>query len=173
MRGDHVIASSSLYGGTYNLLHYTLANLGIDTTFVDANDLDGFRAAIRPNTRLIFAESLGNPKNEVFDFEPIAEIAHQAGIPLVIDNTAATPYLLRPLEWGADIVVHSLTKFLGGHGTSLGGIIVDSGKFDWGSGRFPRLHHPRPELPWFGMVGITRATAQFKFYPSCPRDRYA
>lgn len=148
--GDHVIASSSLYGGTYNLLHYTLANLGIDTTFVDANDLDGFRAAIRPNTRLIFAESLGNPKNEVFDFEPIAEIAHQAGIPLVIDNTAATPYLLRPLEWGADIVVHSLTKFLGGHGTSLGGIIVDSGKFDWGSGRFPRFTTPDPS--YHGLV---------------------
>jgi O-acetylhomoserine (thiol)-lyase len=148
--GDHVVASSSLYGGTYNLLHYTLANLGIDTTFVDAANPENFRAAIRPNTKLFFAETLGNPKNDVLDFEPVAAIAHEAGIPLIIDNTAATPYLIRPFEWGADIVVHSLTKFLGGHGTSLGGIIVDSGKFDWSSGRFPRF--TQPDQSYHGLV---------------------
>jgi len=148
--GDHVVASSSLYGGTYNLLHYTLTDLGIETTFVDAAYPENFRAALRPNTKLIFAETIGNPKCDVLDFTPVAAIAHDAGIPLVIDNTAATPYLFRPLEWGADIVVHSLTKFLGGHGTSLGGVIVDSGKFDWGNGNFPRYSTPDPS--YHGLV---------------------
>ncbi len=148
--GDHIVASSSLYGGTYNLLHYTLANLGIETTFVDAANPENFRAAIRPNTKLIFAETLGNPKNDVLDFEPVAAIAHEAGIPLVIDNTAATPYLIKPIDWGADIVIHSLTKFLGGHSTSIGGIIVDSGKFDWSSGRFPRF--TTPDGSYHGLV---------------------
>jgi O-acetylhomoserine (thiol)-lyase len=142
--GDHIVSSASLYGGTYNLLHYTLPKLGIETTFVDASDPENFRAAIRPNTKAVYAESLGNPKNDILDIEPVAKIAHDNGLPLIIDNTVATPYLLRPIEWGADIVVHSLTKFLGGHGTSVGGIIVDSGKFDWTGGRFPAFTDPDP-----------------------------
>jgi O-acetylhomoserine (thiol)-lyase len=142
--GDHIVASESLYGGTYNLLHYTLANLGIETTFVDPRDPDNFRKAIQSNTKLFFAETIGNPKNDVLDFKAVSEIAHADGIPLIIDNTAATPYLVRPIEHGADIVVHSLTKFLGGHGTSIGGVIVDSGKFDWSNGRFPRFTTPDP-----------------------------
>jgi O-acetylhomoserine (thiol)-lyase len=142
--GHHIVASESLYGGTYNLLHYTLAKLGVETTFVDPANPENFRAAIRPNTKLVYAESLGNPKSDVLDIEAVAAIAHANGLPLVIDNTVTTPYLLRPFEWGADVVVHSLTKFLGGHGTSVGGIIVDSGKFDWTSGRFPGLTEPDP-----------------------------
>lgn len=148
--GDHIVASSSLYGGTYNLLHYTLKNLGIETTFVDAADPENIRAAIRPNTKLVYAETLGNPKNDVLDFEKVAPIVHAAGLPLIVDSTAATPYLIRPIEWGADIVIHSMTKFLGGHGTSIGGIIVDSGKFDWSSGRFPRFTNPEPS--YHGLV---------------------
>ncbi len=148
--GDHIVASSSLYGGTYNLLHYTLADLGIETSFVDPTYPENFRKAIKPNTKLIFAETLGNPKNDVLDFEKISPIAKEAGVPLVIDNTATTPYLIRPFEWGADIIIHSLTKFLGGHGTSIGGIIVDSGKFDWSSGRFPRFTNPEPS--YHGLV---------------------
>jgi len=148
--GDHIVSSASLYGGTYNLLHYTLANLGIETTFVDPTDPENFRKAIRPNTKLVFAETLGNPKNDVLDFEAVAAVAHDNGLPLIIDNTAATPYLVRPIEWGADIVIHSLTKFLGGHGTSIGGIIVDSGKFDWTNGRFPAFTKPDPS--YHGLV---------------------
>lgn len=142
--GDHIVASSSLYGGTYNLFHYTLRKLGLDTTFVDPFDPDNFRRAIKDNTRLVYAESLGNPANDVLDFEQVAAAAHDHGLPLIIDNTVASPYLLRPIEWGADIVVHSLTKFLGGHGTSLGGIIIDSGKFNWDNGKFPELTEPDP-----------------------------
>jgi len=148
--GDHVVAASSIYGGTYNLLHYTLADLGIETTFVNADDPESFRKAIRPNTKLIYGETLGNPKNNMLNIEAVAAIAHEAGLPLVVDNTAASPYLVRPIEWGADIVIHSLTKFLGGHGTSLGGIIVDSGKFDWNSGRFPRF--TTPDASYHGLV---------------------
>jgi O-acetylhomoserine (thiol)-lyase len=142
--GEHIVSSASLYGGTYNLFHYTLPKMGIEATFVDPSDPEDFRKAITPKTRLIFAETLGNPKNDMLDLEAVAKIAHAAGIPLVIDNTVATPYLCRPFEWGADIVVHSLTKFLGGHGTSLGGIIVDSGKFDWANGKFPALVEADP-----------------------------
>ena len=142
--GDHLVSSASLYGGTYNLLHYTLPKLGIETTFVDPSDPDDFKRAIRDNTRLVYAESLGNPKNDVLDIEPVAHIAHDAGLPLIIDNTVTTPYLLNPIQWGADIVVHSLTKFLGGHGTSIGGIIVDSGKFNWANGKFPEFTEPDP-----------------------------
>ena len=142
--GQHLVSATSLYGGTYNLFHYTFPKLGIETTFVDPSDPDGFKRAIRPNTRLIYAETLGNPKNDMVDFEAVAKIAHDAGLPLVIDNTVTTPYLCRPFEWGADIVVHSLTKFLGGHGTSIGGIIVDSGKFNWANGKFPELTEPDP-----------------------------
>ncbi|MDR3709047.1 MAG: O-acetylhomoserine aminocarboxypropyltransferase/cysteine synthase [Capsulimonadaceae bacterium] len=148
--GDHIVSSASLYGGTYNLFHYTLAELGIETTFIDSSDPEAYRKAIKPNTKLIYGETIGNPKNDIFDIEPVAKIAHEAGLPLVLDSTAATPYLLRPFEWGADIVVHSLTKFLGGHGTSIGGIIVDSGKFDWTSGRFPRF--TEPEAAYHGLV---------------------
>jgi O-acetylhomoserine (thiol)-lyase len=148
--GDHIVSSVSLYGGTYNLFAHTLRKLGIETTFVDPSKPANFAGALRPNTKLIFAESLGNPKNDVLDFEAVAAIAHGAGIPLVIDNTVTTPYLLRPFEWGADIVVHSLTKFLGGHGTSIGGIIVDSGKFDWTSGNFPDYTQPDPS--YHGLV---------------------
>ncbi len=142
--GDHIVSSASLYGGTYNLLHYTLPKLGIATSFVDPGDADNFRRAITPRTRLIFTEALGNPKSDVHDLEAIAGVAHGAGIPLLVDNTVTTPYLLRPFEWGADIVVHSLTKFLGGHGTSIGGIVVDSGRFNWANGKFPAFTDPDP-----------------------------
>ena len=142
--GDHIVASASLYGGTYNLFHYTLPKLGIETTFVDPSDPENFRAAITDKTRLVYAESLGNPKNDVLDIEPVAAVAHEAGLPLIIDNTVTTPYLLNPIQWGADIVVHSLTKYLGGHGTSVGGIIVDSGKFNWANGKFPAFTEPDP-----------------------------
>jgi O-acetylhomoserine (thiol)-lyase len=135
--GDEIISTTSLYGGTYNLFHYTFPRLGITVKFVDADDFDGLRAAITPRTRAIYTESLGNPKLDVVDLEKLAAIAHENGLPLVVDNTSASPALLQPIEWGADIVLNSATKFLGGHGTSLGGIIVDAGKFDWAaSGRF-------------------------------------
>jgi O-acetylhomoserine (thiol)-lyase len=144
--GDHVVASPSLYGGTYNLLHYTLPKLGIEVSFVeDPHDLDQWRAAVRPETRVFFGETLPNPKNDVFDLEGVSAVAHENGVPLMVDNTVATPYLFRPLEWGADIVVHSLTKFIGGHGTSIGGAIVDGGTFDYGaSGRFANFTEPDP-----------------------------
>ena len=144
--GDHIVSSASLYGGTYNLFHHTLPKAGIEVTFVhDPSDLDEWRAAVRPNTKAFYGESLPNPKNDVFDIEAVAEVAHAEGVPLIVDNTIPTPYLIRPLEWGADIVVHSLTKFLGGHGTSIGGAIVDGGTFDFGaSGRFPGFTEPDP-----------------------------
>ncbi|MBO4704969.1 MAG: O-acetylhomoserine aminocarboxypropyltransferase/cysteine synthase [Spirochaetaceae bacterium] len=138
--GDHIVSSKTIYGGTYNLLAHTLAGFGIDTTFVDGNDVNNFAKAIKPNTKAIFIETLGNPNSDILDVEAIAEIAHKNKIPLIVDNTFGTPYLFRPIEHGADIVVHSATKFIGGHGTSLGGVIVDSGKFDWkASGKFPLL----------------------------------
>ncbi|MEN6544462.1 MAG: O-acetylhomoserine aminocarboxypropyltransferase/cysteine synthase family protein [Armatimonadia bacterium] len=140
--GDHVVASSSLYGGTYNLLHHTLGRLGIETTFVDPSDPDNFARAITDKTKLVYAESLGNPKSDVLDIAGVAKATHDAGLPLIIDNTVTTPYLLNPIEWGADVVLHSLTKFLGGHGTSVGGVIVDSGRFDWGNGKFPEFTEP-------------------------------
>ncbi|MYS87662.1 bifunctional o-acetylhomoserine/o-acetylserine sulfhydrylase [Embleya scabrispora] len=143
--GDHIVSSSSLYGGTYNLFHWTLPKLGIEVTFVDdPDDLDAWRAAIRPQTKLLFAETLGNPRGNVLDVSAVADLAHTAGLPLVVDNTVPTPYLLRPLEHGADIVVHSATKFLGGHGTAIGGIVVDGGTFDFGAhpDRFPGFTEP-------------------------------
>jgi O-acetylhomoserine (thiol)-lyase len=141
--GDHIVSSASLYGGTYNAFTHTLPRFGIEVTLVDPGDLDNFRRAIRPNTKAIFAESIGNPKIDVLDIEGVAGVAHENGLPLVIDNTLATPYLLRPIEWGADVVVHSATKFIGGHGTTIGGVIVDSGTFDWaGSGRFASFNEP-------------------------------
>jgi O-acetylhomoserine (thiol)-lyase len=150
--GGHVVSSASLYGGTYNLFHYTLPKLGIEVTFVDnPDDLDAWRAAIRPNTKAFYAETLGNPKGDVLDFEGVSGVAHEQGIPLVVDSTLATPYLAQPLLHGADIVVHSATKFIGGHGTSIGGIIVDGGKFDYeGSGRFPGFTEPDPS--YHGLV---------------------
>jgi O-acetylhomoserine (thiol)-lyase len=141
--GDHIVASASLYGGSINLLTHTLPRFGITTTFVNPRDLDGMRAAIGPNTRLVIAETLGNPGLEVLDIPQVAEIAHAAGIPLLIDNTFATPYLCQPLALGADIVMHSVTKWLGGHGIAIGGVIIDGGRFDWqASGKFPTLTEP-------------------------------
>lgn len=143
--GDHIVSAQTIYGGTYNLLANTLKDFGITTTFVDGDDLSNFEKAIQPNTKAIFIESLGNPNCNLIDIRAVADIAHKNGIPLIIDNTFATPYLLRPIEYGADVVVHSATKFIGGHGTSIGGVIVDSGKFDWeSSGKFPSLTEPNP-----------------------------
>ena len=143
--GEHIVAQKTIYGGSFNLLGHTLPLYGIDTTFVDVHDLDAVRAAIQPNTKAIFAETLGNPNSDIPDIDALAEIAHAHGIPLVIDSTFATPFLLRPIEHGADIVVHSATKFIGGHGTTLGGIIVDSGNFDWkASGRYAPIADPNP-----------------------------
>ena len=143
--GDHVVASNTIYGGTYNLLEHTLPDYGITTTFVDPDDISNFENAIQDNTKLLYIETLGNPNSNVADIEEIAKVAHKYKIPLVVDNTFATPYLVRPIEYGADIVVHSATKFIGGHGTAIGGVIVDSGKFDWiGSGKFPSLVEPNP-----------------------------
>jgi OAH/OAS sulfhydrylase len=143
--GGHIVAQETIYGGSFNLLNNTLPQYGIETTFVNVHDLDSVKAAIKDNTKAIYLETLGNPHSDIPDIEAIAEIAHSAGIPLVIDNTFGTPYLIRPLEHGADIVVHSATKFIGGHGTTLGGIIVEGGKFDWKQGhKFPQLTDPNP-----------------------------
>ena len=143
--GEEIVSTTSLYGGTYNLFHHTLPRLGITVRFVDAADFDGLRAAINERTRAVYTETLGNPKLDVVDIEKLAAIAHENGLPLVIDNTSASPALCRPIEWGADIVVNSATKFIGGHGNSIGGIIVDAGRFDWkASGRFPQFTEPDP-----------------------------
>ncbi|MBQ3815271.1 MAG: O-acetylhomoserine aminocarboxypropyltransferase/cysteine synthase, partial [Clostridia bacterium] len=143
--GDHVVAQKTIYGGTYNLLAHTLKAFGVDTTFVDAHNADEVEAAIRPNTKLLFLETLGNPNSDIPDIDLLSEIAHRHGIPVAVDNTFGTPYLIRPIEHGADIVVHSATKFIGGHGTTLGGIIVDSGKFDWkASGKYAPIAEPNP-----------------------------
>lgn len=143
--GDHIVAQKTIYGGTYNLLAHTLTQYGVETTFVDAHDLKAVEEAVRPNTKAIFIETLGNPNSDIPDIDAIAKIAHQHGLPLVIDNTFGTPYLIRPIEHGADIVVHSATKFIGGHGTTLGGIIVDSGKFDWKvSGKYKNIAEANP-----------------------------
>ena len=145
LSGDHIVAAKNIYGGTYNLLAHTLVDYGVETTFVDPLDPVAFEAAIKDNTKALYIETLGNPNSEVSDIEAIAKIAHAHNIPLVIDNTFGTPYLIRPIEYGADIVVHSATKFIGGHGTTIGGVIVDSGKFDWkASGKFPQLTEPNP-----------------------------
>ncbi len=156
--GDHIVAGAALYGGTYNLLHYTLPKMGITTTFVeDMDDPEAWRAAVQPNTKLFYGESIGNPKNNVLDIEAVAAVAHEAGVPLVIDNTVATPYLIRPLEWGADIVVHSATKFLGGHGTSIAGAIVDGGSFEFSDAeRYPNYNQPDDSyhgLTYWPMLG--------------------
>jgi O-acetylhomoserine (thiol)-lyase len=143
--GEEIVSTTSLYGGTYNLFHYTLPKMGITVRFVDADDFDGLRAAINPKTRAVYTETLGNPKLDVVDIEKLAAIAHEHKLPLVIDNTCASPALVRPIEWGADIVVNSATKYIGGHGTTIGGVIVDAGKFDWAaSGRFKEFTEPDP-----------------------------
>ena len=158
--GDHIVAASTLYGGTFSQLLYTFPRLGIETTFVDPSHADNFRDAIRPSTRLIWGETLGNPRINVFPFEEVAEIAGGAGIPLVIDNTFATPYLCRPFEWGANIVVHSTTKFIGGHGAAIGGAIVDGGNFDWrASGHFSSFTEPDPA--YHGLVYADLGQAAF------------
>ena len=143
--GDHIVAADNLYGGSYNLITHTLATQGISNTIINVNDLDALEAAIQPNTKVVYAETFGNPNSDVLDLEGVAAVAHKHGIPFIVDNTFGTPYLIRPLEHGADIVVHSATKFLGGHGTSLGGVIVDGGKFDWKQNdKFPTLAKPDP-----------------------------
>ncbi|MFM1851441.1 MAG: hypothetical protein RIS54_1125 [Verrucomicrobiota bacterium] len=148
--GDHLVSVAQLYGGTYNLFHYTLPKLGIEVSFVDSGDPDAFRRALRPNTKAFYGEGLGNPALNIFPFEEVAKIAREAGVPLIIDNTALSPLLNRPFEWGANIVVHSTTKYIGGHGTSIGGIVVDGGNFDWGSGKFPGFTQPDPS--YHGLV---------------------
>ncbi|WP_329789197.1 bifunctional o-acetylhomoserine/o-acetylserine sulfhydrylase [Lentzea sp. DG1S-22] len=143
--GDHLVSSASLYGGTYNLFHYTLPKLGIEVSFVDdPDDLDAWQAAVRPNTKLFFGETLANPRSHVLDVEGVAGVAHANQVPLIVDNTVPTPYLLRPLEHGADIVIHSATKYLGGHGTAIAGVVVDGGKFEYGAEKFPDFHEPDP-----------------------------
>ena len=156
--GDHIVAAKTIYGGSYNLLAHTLPDYGITTPFVDPNDLSNFENAIQENTKALFIESLGNPHSNIIDIEAVADIAHRHQIPLIVDNTFGTPYLIRPIEHGADIVVHSATKFIGGHGTSLGGVIVDSGKFDWAtSGKFPQL--TEPDASYHGIRFIDAAGA--------------
>ena len=159
--GEHIVAAKTIYGGTYNLLAHTLPQYGINTTFVNIHDLDEVKNAVKPNTKAIFLETLGNPNSDIADIDALAEIAHANKIPLVIDSTFATPYLLRPIEHGADIVVHSATKFIGGHGTTLGGVIVDSGKFDWeASGKFASLVDPNPS---YHGVSFTKAAGSAAF----------
>ena len=151
--GDHIVAQKTIYGGSYNLLAHTLAQFGVTTTFVDAHNLEEVEHAIRPNTKAVYLETLGNPNSDIPDIDAISKIAHQHGLPLVIDNTFGTPYLIRPIEHGADIVVHSATKFIGGHGTTLGGIIVDSGKFDWtASGKYAPIAEPNPSYHGISFV---------------------
>lgn len=159
--GDHIVAAKTIYGGTYNLLAHTLPQYGITTAFVDPEEEGAFDRAVRDNTKAIFIETLGNPNSNIIDIEAIADVAHKHRIPLVIDNTFATPYLVRPIEYGADIVVHSATKFIGGHGTAIGGVIVDSGKFDWeASGKFPSLTEPNPS---YHGISFTKAVGAAAF----------
>lgn len=159
--GDHVVASEDLYGGTYNLLAHTLKEQGLSVTFVDPSDPENFAKAVRPNTKLFYAETLGNPNSDVIDIEAISAIAHKNGVPLIVDNTFATPYYLRPIEHGADVVVHSATKFIGGHGTVMGGVVVDGGKFDWAQNdKFPGLSRPNPS--YHGVV-FTQAVGNLAY----------
>ena len=161
VKGEHIVAQKTIYGGSENLLANTLPLYGIDTTLVNIHDLDEVKAAIKPNTKALYIETLGNPSSDIPDIEALAKIAHEAGIPLVIDNTFGTPYLIRPIEYGADIVVHSATKFIGGHGTTLGGVIVDSGKFDWAaSGKYPWLSEPNPS---YHGIKFTEAVGNIAF----------
>ncbi len=159
--GDHIVAANTIYGGTYNLLAHTLPEYGITTTFVDPDDEDNFEKAIKDNTKALYIETLGNPNSNLIDIEKVAEIAHKHKIPLVVDSTFATPFLVRPFDYGADIVIHSATKFIGGHGTAIGGVIVDSGKFDWeASGKFPSLTEPNPS---YHGISFTKAVGAAAF----------
>ena len=159
--GDHIVASENLYGGSYNLLAHTLKEQGLSVTFVDPSDPENFRKAVKPNTKLFYAETLGNPNSDVIDIENISAIAHKNGVPFIVDNTFATPYYLRPIEHGADIVVHSATKFIGGHGTVMGGVVVDGGKFDWAQNdKFPGLSKPNPS--YHGVV-FTQAVGNLAY----------
>ena len=154
--GDHIVASSKLYGGTITQLDVTLRRFGVDTTFIDSTDPDDFAAAIRENTKALYTELVANPSGDIADLEGLATVAHEAGVPLVVDATISTPYLVRPIEYGADIVIHSATKFLGGHGTTLGGVIVESGRFNWGNGKFPSMTEPAPSygnVSWWANFG--------------------
>ena len=159
--GDHIVASENLYGGTYNLFAHTLKEQGLSVTFVDPSDPENFKRAIKPNTKLLYSETLGNPNSDVIDIKAIAKVAHSAGIPFIVDNTFATPFLLRPIEYGADVVVHSATKFIGGHGTVMGGVVIDSGKFDWAQNdKFPTLSKPNPS--YHGVV-FTKACGNLAY----------
>ena len=158
-RGEHIVAQQTIYGGSYNLLAHTLPQYGIETSFVDIHDLDAVKAAIRPETKALYIETLGNPNSDIPDIEALAELAHSHGIPLVIDNTFGTPFLIRPIEHGADIVVHSATKFLGGHGTTLGGVIVDSGKFNWTPEKYPNIAAPNPSYHGVSFTAAAGAAA--------------
>ncbi|BCJ93322.1 O-acetylhomoserine (thiol)-lyase [Anaerocolumna cellulosilytica] len=158
--GDHIVSANTIYGGTYNLFAHTFKEFGIATTFVNPDEHESFEKAIQPNTKAIFIESLGNPNSSIIDIKAVADLAHSHGIPLIVDNTFATPYLLRPIEYGADVIVHSATKFIGGHGTSIGGVIIDSGKFDWAaSGKFPSLTDPNPSYHGISFTKAVGAAA--------------
>ena len=150
--GDHIVCSTGVYGGTYNLFHYTLPRFGIECTFVDPDDLDALAKAIRPNTKAIYGETVGNPRLNLYPIEATAKVAHAHGMPLIVDNTSPTPYLVRPIEWGADIVVHSTTKYIGGHGTSIGGVIVDGGKYDWSKSTRHNALFNEPDHSYHGLV---------------------
>ena len=171
--GDHIVSSSTVYGGTYNLFANTLADAGIETTFVDARDVQNFSRAIRNNTKALYVESLGNPNCDIVDMEALAEVAHAHGIPLIVDSTFATPFLFRPLEHGADIVVHSATKFIGGHGTVMGGVIVDGGKFDWTQNdKFPGISKPNPNYHGAVFAEGMRQSGLYRQNPGHPAAGY-
>ena len=167
--GGHIVAAKNIYGGTYNLLAHTLVEFGVSTTFVDPLDLSNFENAIQENTKALYIETLGNPNSEVSDIEAVAKIAHAHNIPLVVDSTFATPYLVRPIEYGADIVVHSATKFIGGHGTTIGGVIVDAGKFDW---KVPTAHRAEPKLSWHQLCRCSRTGSIRHQNPRHPLKRH-
>jgi O-acetylhomoserine (thiol)-lyase len=165
--GDEIVSATSLYGGTYNLFHYTLPKMGIGVRFVDPSDPENFRRAITPKTKLLYAETLGNPKLDTLDIETVANIAHEAEIPLMIDNTMPSPALINPIRWGADIVVHSATKFIGGHGTSIGGVIVDSGKFNWANGKFPQFTEPDPSYHGLVLMDLPEPLLSMAYVLKC------
>ncbi len=165
--GDEMVSSASLYGGTFNLFRYTLPKLGITVHFVDPSDPENFRRALTPKTKLVYAETVGNPKLDTLDIEAVAAIAHGAGIPLMMDNTMTSPALVNPIAWGADIVVHSATKFIGGHGTSIGGIIVDSGKFDWANGNFPAFTEPDPSYHGLVLMDLPEPLRSMAYILKC------
>ena len=171
-KGEHIVAQKTIYGGSFNLLAHTLPLFGIDTTFVDIHALDEVRAAIKPETKAIFIETLGNPNSDIPDIEALSKIAHEHNIPLVIDNTFGTPFLIRPIEHGADIVVHSATKFLGGHGTTLGGVIVDSGKFNWTPEKFPGIAAPNPSYHGVSFTAAAGPAAFCNIHKSYTSERY-